>query len=65
MTGKQRAEPLRRCRSLREHEASQDERSFRRAVLQGLANAQEGRGLTLAEVKARLTRRSGPRSCKG
>lgn len=48
MTGKPRAEPLRRGRSLREHEASQDERSFRRAVLEGLANAEEGRALPLA-----------------
>lgn len=40
--------------SLTRYEEQQDERSFLRAVVEGLASAEEGRELTLAEVKARL-----------
>ena len=38
--------------SLAQYEEAQDERSFLRAVVDGLASADEGRELTLAEVKA-------------
>lgn len=38
--------------SLSRYEEAQDERSFLRAVVEGLASAEEGRELTLAEVKA-------------
>ena len=38
--------------SLDRYEAVQDERSFLRAVVEGLASAEEGREFTLAEVKA-------------
>ncbi len=38
--------------SLAQYEEAQDERSFLRAVVEGLANAEEGRELTLSEVKA-------------
>lgn len=54
MTEKQPAAPHTHGQSLREQEASQDRRSFRRTVLEGLANAEQGRELTLAEVKAAL-----------
>ena len=40
--------------SLTRYEEQQDERSFLRAVVEGLASAEEGRELTFAEVKARL-----------
>ena len=40
--------------SLAEYEREQDERSFLYAVVEGLASAEEGRELTLAEVKATL-----------
>ena len=40
--------------SLTRYEEQQDERSFLRAVVEGLASAEEGRELTLAEVKARF-----------
>ena len=40
--------------SLAQYEEAQDERSFLRAVVDGLASADEGRELTLAEVKARF-----------
>lgn len=49
-----------RCRgvavlqSLAQYEAEQDERSFLRAVVEGLAKAENGSELTLAEVKARF-----------
>ena len=38
--------------SLTQYEEAQDERSFLRAVVEGLASAEEGREVTLAEVKA-------------
>jgi prevent-host-death family protein len=38
--------------SLTRYEEEQDERSFLRAVVEGLASAEEGRELTLADVKA-------------
>jgi prevent-host-death family protein len=41
-------------RSLAEHERSEEERAFMRAVVEGLADLDEGRELTLAEVRARL-----------
>ena len=40
--------------SLAQYEAAQDELSFLRAVVEGLASAEEGRELTLAEVRAAL-----------
>ena len=40
--------------SLTQYEKAQDERSFLRAVVEGLASAEEGRELTLAEVKAQF-----------
>ncbi len=40
--------------SLAQYEEAQDERSFLRAVVQGLAKAEDGSELTLAEVKARF-----------
>jgi len=54
MTSKKTAEPHPRGQDLRGRAALQDERSFLRAVAEGLASAEEGRELTLAEVKARL-----------
>ncbi len=38
--------------SLTRYEEEQDERSFLRAVVEGLASAEEGRELTLSEVRA-------------
>ena len=38
--------------SLSTYEEAQDERSFLRAVVEGLASAEEGRELTLAQAKA-------------
>ena len=43
--------------SLAQYEEAQDERSFLLAVVQGLAKAEDGRALTLAEVKARFGRK--------
>ncbi len=43
--------------SLAQYEETQDERSFLLAVVQGLAKAEDGRALTLAEVKARFGRK--------
>lgn len=40
--------------SLTEYEKAQDERSFLRAVIEGLASAEEGPEFTLAEVRARF-----------
>jgi len=40
--------------SLSKYEEVQDERSFLRAVVEGLASAEEGREFTLAEVRAHL-----------
>ena len=40
--------------SLTQYEEAQDERSFLRAVVEGLASAEEGREVSLAEVKARF-----------
>lgn len=40
--------------SLAEYEKAQNELSFLYAVIEGLASVEEGRELTLAEVKARL-----------
>jgi len=40
--------------SLAEYEKTQDERSFLYAVVEGLASAEQGRELTLAEVMAGL-----------
>ncbi len=54
MTSKKTADPHPRGQDLRGHEAVQDGRSFVRAVGEGMASAEEGRELTLAEVKARL-----------
>ena len=54
MTSKKTADPHPRGPALRGHEAVQDARSFVRAVAEGLASADEGRELTLAEVKGRL-----------
>lgn len=38
--------------SLEQYEAEQDERSFLRSVAQGLASAEDGRQVSLAEAKA-------------
>ncbi len=54
MTSKRTADRHPRGQDLRGHEAVQDGRSFVRAVGEGLASAEEGRELTLAEVKRRL-----------
>ena len=40
--------------SLAQYEEAQDERSFLRAVVEGLAKAEDGSELTLGEVKARF-----------
>jgi predicted transcriptional regulator len=40
--------------SVAEHERSEEERAFMRAVVEGLADLEEGREHTLSEVKARL-----------
>ncbi len=40
--------------SVAEFEAAEETRAFMRAVVEGLADLEEGRELSLAEVKARL-----------
>ena len=40
--------------SLAQYEEAQDERSFLRGVVEGLATAEDGSELTLADVKARF-----------
>lgn len=40
--------------SVTDYESAEDERSFMRAVVAGLADLEAGRELSLAEVKARL-----------
>lgn len=41
-------------RSLQDHEAEVEEKDFMRAVVRGLADLEEGRQLSLAQVKKRL-----------
>lgn len=40
--------------SLTDYEAAEDERAFMRAVVEGLADLEAGRDVSLAEAKARL-----------